>query len=395
LSFPSGFRKKVKIVEVPYNGDVFSFWRRALRKIGFDSRKSMLFQIKDKMGIKKRKSFLDFVFTFYNSVFAYPDKERGWREPAIAAGQKVLEGEKFDAIMSTSSPVTAHVVAGCLKNKNKLPWLADFRDLWTQNHDYPYFGLRKIFEEKLEVKTLCPADALITVSEPLAEKLEKMHKKSEVCVISNGFFEEEINKGIPLAKKFTIIYAGAVYAGKQDPKCFFSAVRELVSEKVIASEDVEIKFYTGKIPWLEKEIEDFGLGKLVKVYDKVSRPEIMKIQGSSQILLILDWEDREEKGWISLKIFGYLASLRPILAIGGAGENAVEKMLFETKSGCYAKTENQIKKFLSSAYLEYKKTGRVSYKGDLERIKKHSYKEKARGFAAVLNRFTPLESPSS
>ncbi len=391
LSFPLGFKEKVRIVEVPYAGDVFSFWRKNLRKIGLDNKKSMLLQVKDKLGVKSRKSLLDFIFNLYNSIFAYPDKEKKWKRPAVKAAEKIFKEEKFDAVISSSSPVTAHIIANNLKNKTKLPWLADLRDLWTQNHNYPYFGLRKIFEKQLEIGTLCPADALITVSPPLAEKLKELHRKSSVYTITNGFFEEEINKGVSLTKKFTITYAGAVYAGKQDPKDFFYAIREMISEGTINPDDVEIKFYTGKVPWLEKEIEDFGLGKLAKTYDKISRQDIMKIQNESQVLLLLDWEDKEEKGWISLKIFGYLASLRPILAISGPGGNAVEKMLSETKSGCYAKTTGQIKEFLNDSYLEYKTTGRVGYEGDLTKIKQHSYREKARGFAAVLNEFTKCQ----
>jgi len=390
LIFPTGFRdeRKVRIIEAPYQGDIFWFWRKIFKFMNFKTDKSILNQVKERSGVVSQKSFIDYIFVFYNAIFAYPDTEKKWRNPAIKIGNSLLDEEKFDAIISSSSPVTAHIIANNLKKKYKLPWLADLRDLWTQNHNYPYPWLRRVFEEKLELKTLLPADALITVSQPLAEKLKKLHKKPNVYTITNGFFEEEINRGVSLTKKFTIIYAGSVYAGKQDPKDLFIAVKELISEKIINPDDIKIKFYTGKIPWLEKEIVDFGLENLAKTYDKISRSEIMKIQSESQILLLMDWKDKEEKGWISLKIFGYLASLRPILAVGGAGGNIIEKTLSETNSGYYASTVGQIKKFLNNSYLEYKKTGKVGYKGDLNKIKQHSYKEKSREFAALLNEFT-------
>lgn len=397
LEFPDGFLEKVRVVETSYRGDIFWLWRKIFRKIGFDNRKSILYQVKDKFGDKSKKSFLDFIFNLYINFFAYPDGEKKWKKPALDVAEKILNKEKFDAIISSSSPVTAHIIANNLKKKyeqssfgkeKKLPWIADLRDLWTQNHNYPYKWWRKIFERRLELKTLALADVLVTVSPPLVEKLKELHKKNSVYNITNGFFEEEINKGASLTKKFTITYAGAVYTGKQDPKDFFSAVKELISEKIINPDDVEIRFYTGKIPWLEKEIIDFGLENLVKTYDKISRSEIMKIQNESHLLLLIDWGDKEEKGWISLKIFGYLAALRPILVIGGEGGNIIEKTISETKSGYYAVTAGEIRNFLKNSYFEYKKKREVGYNGDLTEIKKYGYREKAKEFSEILNEIT-------
>src|SRR3989344_1595705 len=168
LIFPRRFKEKVRIIETPYLGDVFSFWRRIFIFFGFRKEKSILNQFKQKTRAKSQKSFVDYIFRLYLAVFAYPDTEKQWGKPAFKTAEKLWENEKFDAIISSSSPVTAHIIATKIKEKYRVPWIADLRDLWTQNHNYFYPWWRKIFDQKLELKTMSSADCLITVSYSLA-----------------------------------------------------------------------------------------------------------------------------------------------------------------------------------------------------------------------------------
>lgn len=387
LEFPEGFLDKVRIIETPYRGDIFWLWRKIFKLLGFKINKSILNQLKKEGGIGSQKSFIDYIFKFYNTIFAYPDTEKNWKDPAIRVGSSLLEKEKFNAIISSSSPVTAHIVANELKDKYKIPWVADLRDLWTQNHNYPYFQLRKTIEEKLERKALLPADALITVSRPLAEDLKKIHNDKKIYTITNAFYPEELNyPPIPLTKKFTVTYAGTLYTGKQDPEEFFVSLKELISEKIINPKDVEVRFYCGEMPWIIKRIKEHKLDNLVKVHERTSRTEVFRRQNESQILLLIYWGDKREKGWQSLKIFGYLAARRPILVIGGCGKDVVEEMINRTKSGFYCKNNQEIKNFILKSYLEYKKNGEVSYQGNLDEINRYNYREKAKDFSEVLNK---------
>ncbi|BDZ71646.1 hypothetical protein [Methanobacterium petrolearium] len=70
---------------------------------------------------KNRKSYLDFLVKLGNEFFAYPDLQRYWFKPAVDQGSKLLEKEDFDAIISSSSPVTSHLVANELKKGLKFP----------------------------------------------------------------------------------------------------------------------------------------------------------------------------------------------------------------------------------------------------------------------------------
>ena len=92
------------------------------------------------------------------------------------AAREILRKENIAAVISSSPPVTSHLIGGELKAEHEIPWIADIRDLWSQNHNYRYSPLRRALDRRLELKTLSKADALVTVSEPWAEKLRNLHK---------------------------------------------------------------------------------------------------------------------------------------------------------------------------------------------------------------------------
>ncbi len=386
LIFPYGFKEKVKIVETSYLGDVLSSWRKIFGRLGFKKEKSILDQMKQKTRVKSQRSFIDYIFRFYLTVFAYPDAERKWEKAALETAEKVLDSEIFNAIISSSSPVTAHIVSRKLKEKYKICWIADLRDLWTQNHNYFYPWWRKIFEQKLELKTLSSADCLVTVSKPLAEKLMELHSGKKVLMISNGFDPEKVNEpAANLTKKFTITYTGHFYSGKQDPTKILAALRDLIHNDEIDSADVELRFFGLENYWLRGEIEKYKLSHFVKQYGKVSNKISLEKQRESQILLFLNWENKKEKGVYTTKFFEYLAAKRPIIATGGFGGDVIEESFAATNAGVYASDVEGIKREIKKFYLEYKNKGHVEHKGIPEKIDKYNYREMARKFANILD----------
>jgi len=217
---------RFKVIQTPYPGDVSHRFKKRLHlqpDKGFQEQVGVPLAIRGVKGSLTSK-----VITFIKGIIAYPDEQKAWLPFAVDSGHELLHKEKFDAILSSSGPVTCHLIAKELKRKHKVPWIADLRDLWTQNHYYPYGIIRKWFERRLELKTLNEADALVTVSEPLAKDLGLLHHKKLVCAIPNGFDPDEMGSA-PLTKEFTITYTGQLYQGKQDPSLLLRALAELIN----------------------------------------------------------------------------------------------------------------------------------------------------------------------
>jgi len=260
---------QLRIIETPYRDALAPVKRLFGLNAGEnDIRK----QVKARFGVNSKKSLLDYALTAGGAIFNYPDGEKGWKPFAISEGSKIIQSEDISAIISNSAPITSHIIAKELKAKYGIPWVADFRDPWSQNHNYSYGPIRQLFDRRLERKTLSKADALVIVSKPWADKLESLHRGKAVYTITNGFDPAEINT-LParLTPRFTITHTGSIYPGKQDPSTFLSTLRELISDGTINPNDVEVRLYGREQAWLTGEIREYGLTDTVKQYEMLPR----------------------------------------------------------------------------------------------------------------------------
>lgn len=375
-----------RVIETPYH-DALGFWKKMFHlEPGQDIRR----QVKERFGVTSRKSLMDFFITRAGEIVNYPDPERGWEPFAVEAGDRLFAEEKIDAIISTSAPMTTHFIARKLKKGHGVPWIADLRDLWSQNHNYIYSPIRRWFDRRLELKTLASADALVTVSQPWADEMGTLHKGKSVFAITNGFDPETLNiPPVRLTDKFTITYTGTIHQGKQDTSKLFRALRDLTSNGVMNPDNVEVRFYRPEEGWLEKEAEAYGLSGIVRQYGQVPRTVSIEKQRESQVLLVINWEEEGGIVGISGKLFEYLASQRPILNTGGLGNYMTEDLLKETKAGIHAPTVEDVKNSIKELYQEYKIKGKVAYHGDIKEINKYSHREMAKKFFEILGQLSP------
>ena len=372
------------LIETPYK-DLFGSWKRLL---GIDPDQNIMTQVnqlKRKLHIKSERSLLDRMVAIVGEIVAYPDPQKGWKSPAIEAGSDFLGREPVDAIISSSSPYTVHIIARTLKLRHRIPWVADFRDLWTQNHYYPYSRLRRRMERGLELRTLSSADTLVTVSGPLTQRLEELHKGKPAHTITNGFDPSEVNSPTAsLTEKFTITYTGNLYPGKQSPEPLFAALKQLIDEGAIDSSSVEVRFYGPEAGWIESQASHYGIEGLVKQFGIIRRHEALDRQRESQLLLLLKWNDPSEKGTYSGKVFEYLAARRPIVAVGGY-QDVVSELLDETGAGREGSTAEDVKSVLQGFLDEYRANGKLSYRGDQNKADRYSQRGMAQKYAQVLD----------
>jgi len=346
--------------------------------------------LKKSVGFKKEKgidqqlpsSLMRFCVRLLGEVVVYPDYEAGWQPHAVRTGLDLLSREKFDAVFSSSGPGTAHVIARELKDQSKLPWIADLRDLWTQHYFYPWSPVRQAIERRLELRTLANADALTTVSGPLAEKLAQLHRHRRIRVVPNGFDpDEQPRDPVPLARDFILTYTGTLYPEKQDPSLLFQAIQDL---------RVRVRFIGRVIDpaSLERLVQKYGVKEKVEIAGLRSREDALRAQRESPMLLLLDWMDPAQQGVTTGKIFEYLAAGRPILSIGREG-GVVKDLLVETGAGTHESELSPLRKRLADAVSEFERTGRLSSEANSNRIAAYSHREMSRKFAAVLDEISP------
>ncbi|RJQ16369.1 MAG: hypothetical protein C4560_09645 [Nitrospiraceae bacterium] len=322
-----------------------------------------------------------------DEVMHYPDDIKGWYGPAVRAAGELLGRERVDAIISTYYPSASHLIAGELKRKFNVPWIADFRDLWTQNHFYKKSGLIKMLERRLEMKTLARADAMVTVTESFADELGTLHSGKKIFCVTNGYDADEF-PAIPakLTDEFTITYTGQFYGGRRDPSPLFEAVARLLRENRINSELLRIRFCGPAEEWLDAKIKKYGLENVVRCYGVLPREEALERQRESQLLLLLLDRDNREEGVYPAKVFEYLGVRRPIIALGGTG-GLVGDLLAKTRAGRFAGDADILKNMLLEYYGEFERSGAVACRSN-GNVGDFSYRTVTRQYSDILNGVT-------
>jgi glycosyltransferase involved in cell wall biosynthesis len=252
-----------------------------------------------------------------NTWVYIPDGQIGWFPYAVRAGRRAIEEHQIDAIYSTSFPVTSHLIAYKLKCATNKPWVADFRDLWTEHHYADHSaGLRRRIDRMIESRILEKADSILTVSDGFADSLRRLAPSKRIEVIRNGFDSEEFAKIQRRApSKWTITYVGSFYGGKQDPSPFLEALARMMEDKKIPREDVCFQVLGEPEPVIKDLLALFGLTDVTTFTGVVPHSASLSYQVNSSVLLFILDSRHANPGVIPGKVYEYLGSGRPILGI--------------------------------------------------------------------------------
>lgn len=257
----------------------------------------------------------------------------------------LLREVKFDFMISTVPSYTAHSAASAIKLFNRdISWVADYRDLWSGNPIFPGCAPVRAFERWHERLVLRKANLIVSINEPLISELKELHGNRKYLVVPNGFDDREVDvfRSIEVEGKaggVSIVYAGSILPGLQDPTPLFQALKELALEGKISSGDVSVKFYGDY-----SALENFPLASDPVVQDyidlcgKVPRQEILRVQKNADFLLFLGSKPvvssvGSTTGVVSGKIFEYLISGTEVMAIGVTDDMLVAEMLDKSAVG--------------------------------------------------------------
>lgn len=260
----------------------------------------------------------DFLKYWYNALFHFPDGERNWVKPAYQKALPLIQEWRPDVIYASAHPLSVLVLGYKLHKKFGIPWIAELRDLWTDNPYYNYPKVRKWIEHFLERKILSTTKGLVTVSEPLADILgQKFGIPTKVVV--NGHDVVTIDKTLydrvyfPNKEDLNIVYTGMIYKGKRDPSVLFEAIKTMKPEDRAR---VKVHFYGRYLSSVSDIVKNFGVMDNVILHEPLPYNEALHIQQQADVLLLLLWNDPKEKGVYSGKLFEYIGAQRPILALG-------------------------------------------------------------------------------
>jgi glycosyltransferase involved in cell wall biosynthesis len=262
-----------------------------------------------------------------------PDENVTWNLTAVPAAVRIVRREGIDVVLTTSPPSSVHLIGAAAKRATGVRWVADLRDSIVAHPHRRAESVAVRTKERGEAVVAGlvarKADAIVAVSEAIAEETRGLEPKGRVVTIANGSDFDDF-AGLPYERgeRFRITHTGSFF-GKRDPRPFLTALAE-------SGLDVIARF-VGDFRTVDREwAEQLGLGDRLELHPYVPRRRSLELQRDSEALLLLIPEaGGRGKGVLSGKVFEYLAAERPILA-SVPPDGAAAELIEETGAGVVA-----------------------------------------------------------
>jgi glycosyltransferase involved in cell wall biosynthesis len=241
----------------------------------------------------------------------------GWLPFALPAALRLARRERFDCVLTSSPPQSAHLIGRALKRRG-VPWIAELRDGWTFDPPRPPFptAAQRKLDEGLERGALGSADAVIGISAPLAEDAaRRFGVRAEV--ITNAFDPEEVvdeaaADGLLRPGRHSVVHTGRMAVSGRSPAPLLEGVARLRPE---LAEKLDVVL-AGPLTEDERElISQAEQDGVVRWVGSLGRGQTLALQRSADTLLVLA-QGASGRSVTTGKLFEYLGAGRPILVLG-------------------------------------------------------------------------------
>lgn len=328
----------------------------------------------------------------------FPDDCIGWARRSLGTLRRRLAGNEFDVLYSTYSPASNHWLGLELKRSSGLPWVADFRDLWTEDCRYRASSpARKAADRRLEHEILEAADVIIGVS-PRQTEILASHvpgQGDKFVTITNGFDPDDFSHISPREKKcgepFVLGYVGR-FDLSQTPQSWFTALATFIEQIGPDRERFVLRIAGHVNRTAQAKLAATGVRCEIQGY--LQHREAIAAMYDADALLLCSPSGPNGDSIIPAKLFEYLATGRPILSVGPAN-SVCEQIVRSTQAGVSADfSESSIVQALHQVFDAWR--GGTPLKGaGREEIEQFSRLRLTEKLAGLLNQNTgSTEAPT-
>ncbi|MBT8277956.1 MAG: glycosyltransferase family 4 protein [Bacteroidia bacterium] len=283
---------------------------------------------------ERKQSLIQKLMLYIRGNFFIPDARKNWVKPSVTFLSDYINEHQIQTVITTGPPHSLHLIGMQLKALHDLKWIADFRDPWTTIGYHKKLRLNAISKQKhknLEKKVLQSADEIIVTSFITKAEFEDITQKP-VHVITNGY-DHNVENDIKLDGRFTLSHIGSLLTDR-NPEVLWKVLHELARENNSFKSMLQINLIGNVSKEVLLSLEEFELNRHLNFKGYVSHEKAIEYQCKSQVLLLLEIDSEETRCIIPGKLFEYMVSGRPIIAIGPHNSD-VEQILTETNTGTY------------------------------------------------------------
>lgn len=316
-----------------------------------------------------------------------PDPEISWLPFAKRKIKTILKRYPVKLTYISAGPFSSLLLGSWLKNMYHLDFVADFRDEWTNNplhldNQYPARSLQKEWIWERQVLLACSA-LVFTIPHYMRANFIAQYPfvaDKPYREITNGFDEADF-ANLPAVnaishKKFTIVYAGTFYDRRQ-PEPLWQAISDLFAQSVIPEDEIEFDIIGKNTPSfvLGKYKADPQICHAVNFKPAVSHKEVLLAQLQADMLLLYIAPGPNSEAELPGKLFDYLRSYKPILAI--IPENGITASILRQSKSAYIASSSDVSAIsdLLHSVFNLWKQGKLEINPDKEYIKQFNRKD--------------------
>lgn len=328
-----------------------------------------------KYGESKYKLVRKLITAYYElAQFLYIS---GPKKELYKTAKEYLKENKVDAIIATGDPFILFSYASKLSEEFDIPWIADYRDLWSQYGDLSNKPLLKSFYQTFEKKTMSNAHSVTTVSEFLEFKISSLGINKQFHILPNGYDHELIDDVANTEQNsdlLNIAFVGTVYEWHPWKSFILNFCKFLIAHP---EAKMKLNFYgvSGK-----DRIENFILEEHPELIDfftftsRIPNREVLKKLSENNVMLLFNYYS-----YMGTKIFDYLGVKRKILLcysndeeakklkelyygieeVEGISKTLQADLISETNSGIVVENSEHLSQVLNDLWQEFKNTKRI------------------------------------
>ena len=332
---------------------------------------------------QKKQSFLDKTLLWIRGNLFIPDARVFWVKPSVAYLEKYIVENNIETIVTSGPPHSLHLIGLELKQKLDIKWFADFRDPWTTIGYHKSLRLSRFAAKKhkaLEHQVLNTADTIIVTSKTTKSEFQAITTQP-IAVITNGYDTEEVGKQT-LDSKFSLAHIGS-FLSERNPLILWKSLVELLNEIPDFKSHLEVKLIGAVSQEVLETITKYKLDPFLNNLGYVSHKEAVAQQRKSQVLLLIEIDSDDTRSIIPGKLFEYMVSGRPIIAIGPQNSDFAE-IITNTNTGVFFDYSEKMK--LKSVILDFYNQfleGKLQSNG--VGLQKYSRKSLTKELAQLLN----------
>jgi glycosyltransferase involved in cell wall biosynthesis len=310
-----------------------------------DLKKPDVIRVKDISHNKNRKgiyALIWLVLRLYSELLTrrgrYHSIYHWWRKRVIKYSHRIISTVKPDVIIATYPPVETLEIGVHFSQTYDVPFVCDFRDgiLFEpierpRMERFPCVRRRYVEIERAAVVT---SRAVITIADPITDYFKRAYGKRAVT-IAKGFDPDDF-QDIPVPavfdpSKFHIVFTGrfGLADGSNRVEFFFEALRQMIQKERDLRNRIRVHLVGDFLKSDLMPIKDLMHIGVVICHGLVSQAESIGFQQIADLLLIITLPDRTCS--VSTKIFEYICSKKPILALTHA--TVLADIIKKTRTG--------------------------------------------------------------